>query len=417
MFETAEIKRGLKNTSYLVAGNMGIYVISFFAAVYIARTLGPDNYGIYSTVTTFVAMFAFITLPGLNNTLVREGSRNPEKQGEVLKKVISIQIWLCLLAILIAIIASSFTSYSSNTKIFIGLFSVTLLINAIKLSLNSVYQATERMQFISIIDLVNYGLYALLAVIFIYLGYGVFALIVISITSNFISLVLNYKIFKRITTYKLSYDPIIESTLLKSGLIFSLIALFSFLYSRFDILMVSFFLTSNDVGLYSVGFRLVNVVEMVGNMVSLSFFPIVVKRFKNGAIPAKKLFQFSFLIFIVAFPICLVISSFSKQIILLLFGTQYLGADKILQIMIWVIVISNPAWPFIWSMMANNHEKKVLYALPLCSASNIIFNYFLLKKFGIAGIAYSTIITHLWYFPLVCFGYYYCVLKRNGNIL
>lgn len=417
MFESRGIKRGLKNTSYLIAGNIGIQVISFFAAVYIARKLGPENYGVFNTVTAFVAMFAFITLSGINNTLVREGSRNPKRHGEILQNVISAQIWLCFLAILIAIISSLFTSYNSDIKIFIALFSITLFINAIKGSLNSVYQVTERMQFISILNLINYGLYALLAVVFLYLGYGVFALIVISITSNLLSLILNYKISQRIVPYKLSIKPQIEGALLKSGFIFSLIIFFGFLYSKVDIVMASIFLTSKDVGLYSVGFKLVNIGEMVGNMVSLAFFPIVVKRFRNGPIPEKRLLRLSFLIFAIVFPVCFLISIFSKHIILLLFGAQYLEASKILRILVWVLAIGNPAWPFIWSMKANYHEKEVLYVTPLRSMSNVFLNYMLLKKWGIVGIAYSTIITHLWYFPLVCFGYYYYVLKKNGNIL
>jgi len=417
MFEITEIKRGLKNTSYLVAGNIGIQVISFFAAVYIARKLGPENYGIFNTVMAFVAMFTFITLPGLNNTLVREGSGHLKKHGEILKKVISFQIWVSFLAIIITIIASFLASYSNNIKIYIAIFSGTLLINALKNSLNSIYQITERMQYISIINLINYGLYALFAVIFLYLGYGVFSVIVISVATNLISLILNYRISKGIIFYKLSLYPKIEGALLKSGLIFSLITFFGFLYSKVDIVMASIFLTSKDVGLYSIGFKLVSIGEMVWDMVSLSFFPIVVKKFKKGPIPAMSLFQFSILIFVVAFPVCLMISIFSKQIILLLFGEQYLGADKILRILIWVIAIANPTWPFVWAMKANYHEKKVLYVVPLRSASNIILNYVLLKKFGIIGIAYSTIITYLWYQFLINFGYQYYVLKRAGNIV
>ncbi len=206
-------------------------------------------------------------------------------------------------------------------------------------------------------------------------------------------------------------------TLLKSGIIFSLINFFGFLYSKVDIVMASMFLTSKDVGLYSVGYRLIRIGTMVWSMVSLAFFPIIVKKFKKGPLPAKSLFQISFLIFIVVFPVCLMISIFSKQIILFLFGDKYLGADKILQVLVWVIPIANPTWPFVWAMKANYHEKKILYVAPLRSASNIILNYVLLKKFGIIGIAYSTIITYLWYMIFINFGYQYYILKRAGNIV
>jgi O-antigen/teichoic acid export membrane protein len=417
MIELSEIKRGLKNTSYLVGANTGIQVISFFAAIYIAKKLGPENYGIFHTATAFVAMFAFITLPGFNNTLVREGSRDVKKHAEILEKVISLQIWLSCFAILITIIAALFVSYSNNIKIYIAFLACTLLVNSLRSSLNSVYQITEQMRYISFLNIINNGLYAFLAVIFMYLGYGVFALIIISIATNFISLVLNYRIANKIIFFRLSVYSKIEKIFLKSGIIFSLISFFGFLYSRIDIVMASIFLTSKDVGHYSIALKLVGAGGMVGSMLSLAFFPIVVKKFKQGPIPAKKLYQASLLIFVIALPVCLWVSIFSKQIILLLFGEQYLGADRILRILVWVIALANPTWPFVWSMKANYHEKKVLYVVPLRSISNIVLNYILLQRFGIIGIAYSTIITHLWYMLFINFGYQLYILKKSGNIV
>ena len=41
------IIRGLKNASYLIIGNFLSMVINFFGFVFIARLLGPSDYGIY----------------------------------------------------------------------------------------------------------------------------------------------------------------------------------------------------------------------------------------------------------------------------------------------------------------------------------------------------------------------------------
>ena len=56
---TAEFKffRGIKNASYLAAGNIVSQLISFVGLIYIARLLGPDDYGVYVTVGAFVSLF------------------------------------------------------------------------------------------------------------------------------------------------------------------------------------------------------------------------------------------------------------------------------------------------------------------------------------------------------------------------
>ena len=64
------IKRGLRNASYLVLGQIIVEIIGFFGLVYFARTLGPYDYGIYTTVTAFVGLFSSLSLSGMIIVLV-----------------------------------------------------------------------------------------------------------------------------------------------------------------------------------------------------------------------------------------------------------------------------------------------------------------------------------------------------------
>ena len=54
IFAPTTLWRGLKNASYLAVGHFLSMAISFFGFVYIARLLGPSDYGIYVTVGAFV---------------------------------------------------------------------------------------------------------------------------------------------------------------------------------------------------------------------------------------------------------------------------------------------------------------------------------------------------------------------------
>ena len=118
---TAEFKffQGIKNASYLAAGNIFSQIISFVGVIYIARLLGPDNYGIYITVGAFVGFFEIILLDGMSKTIIREGSKNLDTMHITLDKTIGVRNVLNVLAIFACIIFSFFMPYSSQTKLFI----------------------------------------------------------------------------------------------------------------------------------------------------------------------------------------------------------------------------------------------------------------------------------------------------------
>ena len=65
LFPTKKLFRGLKNASYLTVGYILSMIINFIGFIYIARLLGPSNYGIYATVGAFVGLFNIITFCAL----------------------------------------------------------------------------------------------------------------------------------------------------------------------------------------------------------------------------------------------------------------------------------------------------------------------------------------------------------------
>ena len=62
IMDKSSAKRGLVNASYLTIGNLVSQVIGVFGFIYIARMLGPESYGIFVTVTSFVDYLHYLLL-------------------------------------------------------------------------------------------------------------------------------------------------------------------------------------------------------------------------------------------------------------------------------------------------------------------------------------------------------------------
>ena len=107
-FTASTIFRGLKNASYLATGHFLSMLISFIGFVYIARLLGPSDYGIYATVGAFVGMFDVITVYGINKVVLREGSKKISQMHDYLERTTGIKNFFTFIAIAVCIFSSIF---------------------------------------------------------------------------------------------------------------------------------------------------------------------------------------------------------------------------------------------------------------------------------------------------------------------
>ncbi len=80
-----------KNSSWLFAEKILRMVVGLFVGVWVARYLGPEQFGLFSYALSFVGLFAAVATLGLHGIVVRELviDENKEKQP----KAMSIEVF------------------------------------------------------------------------------------------------------------------------------------------------------------------------------------------------------------------------------------------------------------------------------------------------------------------------------------
>ncbi|MBE3679308.1 oligosaccharide flippase family protein [Vibrio parahaemolyticus] len=66
------VMKYLRNTSWLLIDNALKLIVGLFIGAWVARHLGPEEFGIYSYAISFVAMFGGVATLGLDSIVVRE---------------------------------------------------------------------------------------------------------------------------------------------------------------------------------------------------------------------------------------------------------------------------------------------------------------------------------------------------------
>jgi len=383
--------QGLKNASYLALGNLISKIIVFIGFIFIARLLGPENYGIYATVGAFVGFFQIFLVQGLNKVIVREGSKNVDSADEVLKKTVGLRSLLILVAVALCVIVSFFMPYEIQTKLYIIIFSSQLAYMGLMNFIGSIYQIKEKMQYMALFEILNRLCFIGFSILFLYLGFGLMILFVIAFFSYALTMYLNYRHSQKFIKFNFFSKVRFDDRIIKPAVIFSLLAFLYFLISRVDLLMISFLGTPSDVGIYGVSYKVAQQGMMLRNVTATAFFPMFVKIFHKRSIKGSKVILYSLLFLFVILLGCTGLSFCIKDIISFLFGSEYVQSGAILSVLIFYLGFVWAELPFTVILQATHNEKFFLIPNSIMAGMNVVLNYVLFLKFGLIGIAYSTI--------------------------
>lgn len=411
-----KILRGLKNASYLTVGAFLSTVVNFIGFIYIARVLGPSDYGIYVTVGAFVGLFSVLTFQGMNKVILREGSKDLEQMGGYFEKIIGIKILFTFVAINTCIIFSAIMPYSMQEKLYIIIFSFTLVYTSFYGFFGTVFQAAEKMQYNAVLGILDRVLFVSLAIAFLYMGFGILTLIIIALFSHFFTLILNYRLTKRFLSFKFFNKIKWDKALLGSALIFSILNFSVLLSTKIDLVMISWLGSSQDVGIYGVAYQIVQSGAIVRNLLAIAFFPIFVKTFHRKLVRWKQLLKYAFLLGFGILLLGIIVSFFSEQGITLLFGAEYSESGVILSVLIFYLVFSFFTMPFSNILQATHNERLNLKLCWIAPILNIGLNYLFFNIFGLIGIAYSTLVVGLIRVPIFVF-FTWRILKKQNKII
>jgi O-antigen/teichoic acid export membrane protein len=387
-----EFITGIRNVSFLGTGNILSQIIGFVGFIFIARLFGPQKYGLYATVLAFVTFFHLFILTGLSKAVVREGSKRIDSFQSILEETVGIRLFFVGAALFLCIASTFFTNYPDKTKVLIIIFSSEIIYFGLDSYLSTIYQTTQKMQYLAYFSVMTRILVTGASIIFLYLGAGVLVILVVNLTSKFIVLTINYWNSRRFATFTVRLRKVnLQSNILKPTLVFSLNKFIETFAVRIDLLMISFLSTSRDVGIYGVAHQIADEGIMLRNIAAFAFFPIAVKLLNKKSIRTKTLFSYSIALLIIVLLVCFILSFFIKDLVIFIFGEEYSYSGHILIYLIFFLCFAFFNLPLTTYLQATHNEHLLLIVFSIIAVVNISLNIIFFYAFGLIGIAYSTL--------------------------
>ncbi|MFA7365052.1 MAG: flippase [Patescibacteria group bacterium] len=275
-------KRYFVNTGWMFFGQMFSLGIAFFVGVWMARYLGPENYGVLNYAMAFTGLFAFISTLGVDGILSRDLVKYPEKRDELMGTSFRLKLIGGFLALLVSSIVIFSIESSPLIKFLVVLHSFTFVFhsfNVILIFFQSNVEAKKNVK----AQLSASVIASILKVVMIVSGMGVIWLVAIYVLESIllsVFLIISYKSSKlRIMDWKFKY-PLAKKILSGSWLLM-LTSVSVSIYMRIDQVIIKMMIDESAVGIYSVATKLSEVWNLIPTIICASFFPAIINARKT----------------------------------------------------------------------------------------------------------------------------------------
>ncbi len=400
------IQRIAKNTLVLLISQIITSILGFIYIIYTARYLGVEGFGILSFALAFAGILGIFSDLGLCSLATREISRDKSKTSEYLGNLFLIKIILGFLTFGLIAISVNLLNYPFQTIMVVYIIGISVILNNFTAIFNSVFQAHEKLEYQSIGQISNSIFLFVGILVAIYLELNILGISWAYLIASLI--VLGYSIiisFKKFDSPKFEINSYLWKFMFLEALPLSLAAIFSVIAFRVDTVILSLITNNTAVGLYTAAYTLMQALMFVPIVFTASIYPVFSKLHISSQESLKITYYKSFkYLSTIGLPIAVGTTILAGKIILLIYGTNFLGSIFSLQILIWTIPIIFLTYLFRWMLVSINRQNLLLKILLICMSLNILLNLILIPYYGYIGASLVTVVTEMISF---IFSYYY----------
>ncbi|MCC6804818.1 MAG: oligosaccharide flippase family protein [Anaerolineae bacterium] len=394
----AEARRAARNAGAIAAARIVSSAALFGWQLILGRALGEAQFGIYNTVGALFAIGVTITAFSMSLIVIRDVARRPESAGRYLSATLVIETVLALAAY-VGINAAA-QGYDDTIRAFVGIAGLSLFIDMLGTMCYDQLIAQERMVSISVVEVAHILVRITAAGIALWAGYGLLGVYVVTIISGIGRSAALWILLSRTGVRPhFPIDRAIARPLIVNSAPLALAAFINITYQQIDKLLTTGLLTEDDTGHLGAAMVIVyGVVDILSTTVLVAIYPMMSRAYRGDGRDATFRFigeKLAFFTLLIGLPIGLVFSRFAAEIIVPLFGTNYVETAGILQVLIWYAVVTMVVNVFAQSLMAQNRQRFLVMVRIGGLALKLALSLFLLPRVGVTGAALATAVSEL----------------------
>lgn len=389
-------RRYATNTIWLMAEKILRMFIGLFVGIWVARHLGPEQFGILSFAQSFVFLFTAIATLGLDTIVVRELVKDANRRDEVLGTAFGLKLIGALIILPIIALAVQLTSNDHYTNLLVFIIASAAVFQSFNV-IDFYYQSRVLSKYAALANTVSLGVSSITKICLILNDGPLIAFAVVTIIDSAVLAIGFLYYYKKSTQLQISrwtFRWATAHTLIKDSWPLALSGLVVSIYMKVDQVMIKEILGAESVGQYAAAVRLSEPWSFIPVAIANSLFPAIV----NAKSACKELYharlqKLYMLMVWIAIAIALPITLLSDWLINLLYGAEYNTAENVLTIHIWTGIFSSLLVVSGKWYITEGYTSLALFRNLSALLINIALNLALISKHGITGAAIASLIS------------------------
>lgn len=398
-----------KGFVFFFSGLIGSAIVAYLLRAFLARSLNLHDFGLFFAVYSFVIFFSFFRDLGIGNSLAKH---IPEfiakKQYEKIKSSIItgciIQFIAAVIFITVFFVFSDFLAKNyfkdPTSGLILKILSLMYILLVFDDTLKKVFLGFQRIDYVTYIEIGKNIAFFAGTIILFYLGLGIYSPIYGYLVSTPIIMAIMFPVFLKLYPffrYTISFNKEITKKIVMFGIPTMMIGIGDRIISYMDILILTFFVSLEEVGVYNVVVPTAILFLYISRSAAQVLYPLsselaAKNEHKKLAFLLYETQKFSFVILV---PFVLLLMCFPELYLSTMFGASFIAGKTALIIMLIGVLFFGIAKINFSVLAAYGYPGKVAQILITASAINIVANIILIPKYGISGAAIGTSISYL----------------------
>jgi len=397
-------KLGGKEDSFKYANNAiwlfsekGLRAIeAFLVGLWIARYLGPEDFGLLNYAYSFVFLFTAIGTLGLDQIVVKDLVNKGASRDLILGTTLGLRaIGFVVMGLLIFLILKLLNGTEQVNKL-IWIITFSVLFQSFN-GIDFYFQSKVESKYITWVNMIMVVISACVKIALIVYQADLIYFAWVYCLETIISAIGYIYFYKRegLSLHKWKFSWTTAKGLLSRSWFLIVGTIATAIYMKIDQVMIKDIIDDRAAGLYSAAVKACSIWLFVTVVITQSIFPSLVKlKKKNQELFLNQLQHLYNILVKIAIVACIVYTVFADWIIKFLFDLEYAESSGIMTIYIWSIIfvfLSNGSWGF---YLNENLEKFSSIRLIIGAIINVILNLLLIDKIGLLGAAYATLVSY-----------------------
>ncbi len=387
------IGRVARNTFFLSSSQVLARLIGFFYFIFLARVLGVKDFGIYVFTTAFIYNFMPVADFGIERLVLRDISRQPEKNSFYLSRLLPLRLFLALISFVLVIVLGLILDQGIKQIFYLAVFGLALIPYNLTFLFSSFLNAREKMEYMALANIMQIVLTAFIGGLFVLLKLSLVWILLAYPLANFLTattFILKAKKWGLPLGWK--WDFAFWKKSLSQSWVFAVLLILAVFYLRLSTVMINLIKGPEATGLYGSAFKFVEAMILIPQSLALALFPLSSRLINQDQERLKRVYLKGLgALLLFSLPFALVLGFGSRTIINLAYGAEYLPAIPVFGVLGLSVSL------FFLNALAGNiiqNSQKVKGFLPLAALNFLVMFglcLVLIPRFSIVGAAWAMV--------------------------